>query len=130
MSLDPLFSATIIVSSISTRLPEAPPFSPLVPPPTTMLGRIRVGALAQDPALRALLPAAARKPRVSWKSAASALEASVCVCGSAAPSRAEHVADLPLRDGDERHGVHAVLKWAEQVVAAAKHLGLEAGFAR
>jgi plasmid stabilization system protein ParE len=39
----------------------------------------------------------------------------------------EDVADLALRDGDERRGVDAVLQRREDVPAAAEHVGL--GFA-
>ena len=41
----------------------------------------------------------------------------------------EDVADLPLRDGDERQHVHAVLERHQEVHAAAQDVGLEAGLA-
>jgi hypothetical protein len=45
------------------------------------------------------------------------------------PVAREYVTDLALRDGDERHTVHAILEREEEVETTAQRIGLKPGFA-
>ena len=89
----------------------------------------RVSALAQDLALRTLLAARGQE-------GAHVLEV-VChrVGGKRLGRRqrlavaGEEIADLALRDRDQRDLVDAVLERHEEMVAAAQHVGLETGLA-
>ena len=91
----------------------------------------RIGAFAQDGALRSLLTAIVQESgATSRKSAVRTLLASVWVGPSGSAVAREDIADLALRDGNQRLDVDAVLERYEEVIAATQDVGLVTGLAR
>jgi len=88
-----------------------------------------VGALAQHPALGALLSTGGQKARRVLKVLGHFIAAQG-LAGVEGPAVAgEDVADLSLGDGHQGHPVHRELKGHPPVRAAAQDLGLKAGLA-
>ena len=89
----------------------------------------RIGALAQDRALRALLPAIGQEGRDVEEIGSGRIARQRLGGAERRAVAREDIADLALWDGDQRLGVHAILERHEEMIAAAQDDGLVAGFA-
>ena len=89
----------------------------------------RIGALAQDLALRAFLTAIFEKgARLLEVVGVDVGGERLCRSEGNAVAR-EDIADLTLRDRHQRLAMHAILERHEEMIAAAQHLRLKAGLA-
>ena len=93
------------------------------------LGEIeRVRSLAKDCPLRPLLPALGQK-RAHIEKICGLKVAGKCLCGVQRRAVAcKDIADLALRDRDQRLDVDAVLEGEEEMIAATHDIGLKTGF--
>ena len=88
-----------------------------------------VGSLSEDLALRTPLPAAREEDANVLEVARGHVRGKRLRRLEGAPVAREHVTDFPLWNGDERHGVNAVLQRHQEMYAAAQDVGLKARFA-
>ncbi len=94
------------------------------------LGEVqRIGALAQDLALRALLAAGGQEASGVLKVHALGIAGQGLVGVQHLAVAREDIADPPLRNGHQRLHMQPVLKRKEKMHAAAQHVGLIAGLA-
>ncbi|MEZ4410700.1 MAG: hypothetical protein R3A52_30085 [Polyangiales bacterium] len=89
----------------------------------------RVGALAEDLALRPALPARREEARNVLEVVGGEVAREGLRGAERAAVAGEDVPDAPLADGDQREAVHAVLEGHPPVDASAQDLGLIAGLA-